>query len=129
MADSEKVTINISVVDLGKIDLLVEEGFYANRTDLIRTAIRNQLDLHQEAVRQSIVRRSMAIGVLRYGRKDLERCRAAGEKLAIKAIGMVVLEDDIPPELAKETIEQVKVLGVLKVNKAVRQVLAGRIYN
>ncbi len=127
MADSEKVTINLSVVDLGKIDLLVEEGFYANRTDLIRTAVRNQLDLHQEAVRQSIVRRSMAIGVLQYGRKDLERYRAAGEKLAIKAIGMVVLEDDIPPELAKETIEQVKVLGVLKVNKAVRQVLAGRI--
>jgi Arc/MetJ-type ribon-helix-helix transcriptional regulator len=127
MADSEKVTINLSVVDLGKIDLLVEEGFYANRTDLIRTAVRNQLDLHQEAVRQSIVRRSMAIGVLQYGRKDLERYQAAGEKLAIKAIGMVVLEDDITPELAKATIEQVKVLGVLKVNKSVRQVLAGRI--
>lgn len=127
MADTEKITINMSVVDLGKVDLLVEEGFYSNRTDFIRTAIRNQLNQHDSELKQSVVRKSMAIGVVSYGRKDLERALAAGEKLAASVVGLLVFDEDISPELAKATIESVKVLGVLQANKAVKEAIADRI--
>jgi Arc/MetJ-type ribon-helix-helix transcriptional regulator len=127
MADTEKITINLSIVDLGKIDLLVEEGFYSNRTDLIRTAIRNQLDRHEEIVKESVTRKSMAIGVFNYSRKGLEKRRAANEKVSASVLGMLIIADDITPELASETIESVKVLGVLRASKAVRQALSDRI--
>jgi Arc/MetJ-type ribon-helix-helix transcriptional regulator len=127
MADTEKITINLSIVDLGKIDLLVEEGFYSNRTDLIRTAIRNQLDRHEEIVKESVTRKSMAIGVFNYSRKGLEKRRAVNEKVSASVVGMLVISDDVSPELASETIESIKVLGVLRASKAVRQVLADRI--
>ncbi len=127
MADTEKITINMSVVDLGKVDLLVEEGFYSNRTDFIRTAIRNQLNQHDNEVKQSVVRKSMAIGAVNYGRKDLERALAAGEKVAASVVGLLVIEEDVSPELAKATIESVKVLGVFQVNKAVREAIADKI--
>jgi Arc/MetJ-type ribon-helix-helix transcriptional regulator len=127
MADTEKITINLSIVDLGKIDLLVEEGFYSNRTDLIRTAIRNQLDRHEEIVKESVTRKSMAIGVFNYSRKGLEKRRAANEKVSASVVGMLVISDDVSPELASETIESIKVLGVLRASKAVRQALADRI--
>jgi Arc/MetJ-type ribon-helix-helix transcriptional regulator len=128
MADTEKITINLSIVDLGKIDLLVEEGFYSNRTDLIRTAVRNQLDRHEEIVKESVTRKSMAIGVFNYGRKGLEKRRAANEKVSASVVGMLVISDDVSPELASETIESIKVLGVLRASKAVRQALADRIH-
>lgn len=127
MADTEKITINMSVVDLGKVDLLVEEGFYSNRTDFIRTAIRNQLNLHDAELKQSVVRKSMAIGVVHYSRKGLERVLAAGEKVAASVVGMLVIDEDVSPELAQATIESVKVLGVFQVNKAVREAIEDRI--
>ena len=101
MADIEKITINMSVVDLGKVDLLVEEGFYANRTDFVRTAIRNQLTRHDEEVRHTVNRRELTIGVAHYGRKDLERHRAAGRRLNISITGMLSLGEDVTPELAR----------------------------
>jgi len=55
--DTEKMTINLGYVDLGHIDLMVQEGFYSNRTDFIRTAIRNQLERHADVVKQSTVRK------------------------------------------------------------------------
>lgn len=127
MPDSEKLTINLSVVDLGQIDLLVDEGFYANRSDFIRTAIRTQLNIHTEALKQAIVRKSMAIGVIKYNRADLERLLASGERLAIRVIGLVVLDDDIPTELAVNTIDSLSVKGVLRCSSEVRNALAHRI--
>jgi Arc/MetJ-type ribon-helix-helix transcriptional regulator len=127
MVESEKITINLGVVDLGKVDLLVEEGFYANRTDFIRTAIRNQLDRHQEEVRQSTTRRAMLLGVLSYNRSELEEVRAAGERLRISFVGMLIISDDVPAELASATIESIQVHGVLRASKAVRDALGGRI--
>lgn len=127
MADSEKLTINLPVVELGHIDLLVEEGFYANRSDFIRAAIRAQLNVHQEALKQAIVRKSMVIGVLVYNRQDLEKCLAKGEKLAIRVIGLVTLTEDIPPELARQTIVSISVRGVLRASNEVREALADRI--
>ena len=127
MNETEKITINLSVVDLGQIDLLVEEGFYSNRTDFIRSAIRLQLNQRDEVLKQAMVRKFMVIGVLTFDRKTLERKRAAGEKLAIRAIGLVTLSDDIPPELAAEVVESVKVNGILRASAPVRQALAGRI--
>jgi Arc/MetJ-type ribon-helix-helix transcriptional regulator len=127
MADTEKITINLSIVDLGKIDLLVEEGFYSNRTDLIRTAVRNQLDRHEDVVKESVTRRSMVVGVSVYGRKNLEKRRATNEKVAASVVGMLIIDDDVSPELARETIESIKVMGVLRASKAVRQALADRI--
>jgi Arc/MetJ-type ribon-helix-helix transcriptional regulator len=127
MADSEKITINMSVVDLGKVDLLVEEGFYSNRTDFIRTSIRNQLDRHSDEVKQSVTRKTMAVGVVGYGRKALEARQAAGEKVSAWVVGSLTIEDDVSAELALETIESIKVYGVLKASDKVKNALGDRI--
>ena len=127
MADSEKMTINISVVDLGKIDLLVEEGFYSNRTDFIRTGIRHQLDKHQDEVKQTVTRKTMVVGAVKYGRNSLEERRAAGEKVSAWVVGSLTIADDVPVELALDTIESVKVYGVMKANKKIKDALADRI--
>ncbi len=127
MADTEKITINMSVVDLGKVDLLVEEGFYANRTDFIRSAIRHQLTRHDEVVQQSAVRKSMVLGVLSYNRQELAQLQERGQRVACRVVGMLVIDDDVEPELAQATIESIKVMGVFKANKAVRDALADRV--
>ena len=124
---TEKITINLGLVDLGQIDLLVAEGFYANRTDFIRTAIRAQLTTHAEAVRQTVARRTMVLGVQHYGRADLEAVRDAGQRLAIRVLGLASIGDDVTPELAQATIESVEVLGALRASPAVKRALAGRI--
>ena len=103
--ESEKITINLGFVDLGHIDLLVREGFYSNRTDFIRTAIRNQLASHADAVRQSIVRRTLELGLRRFGRQELESVKAKGERLSIKVVGLATIDDDVTPELALASIE------------------------
>jgi Arc/MetJ-type ribon-helix-helix transcriptional regulator len=125
--ESEKLTINLGVVDLGQIDLLVSEGFYSNRTDLIRTAIRNQLSTHRDAISQSIVRRSLAVGLKHYGREDLERVRATGDKLQIDVVGLLRIDCDVTPELALATIQSISVLGSFQASPAVRAALADRL--
>ena len=126
--DSEKITINLGYVDLGLIDLLVQDGFYSNRTDLIRTAIRNQLDRHGEAVRQSVTRLQMDLGLRHYTKAQLEDARAAGEKLYIHVLGLAVIASDIPPELAAEVIASIHVLGALQASPAVKAALGDRIH-
>jgi Arc/MetJ-type ribon-helix-helix transcriptional regulator len=126
-ADSEKITINLGHVDLGHVDLLVQEGFYSNRTDFIRTAIRNQLDRHGEAVRQSVARNRLDLGLRQYTRQDLEAARAAGERLHIQVLGLAVIATDVPAELARETIASVHVLGALHATPAVKAALSDRI--
>lgn len=123
MADTEKITINMSVVDLGRVDLLVEEGFYSNRSDFIRTAIRNQLAKHATEVAASVTRRSTSLGVIYFSRKDLEKARAAGQMIEIRAVGMAVIANDVSPELAKATIASVEVFGTLKASDAVKRAL------
>ncbi|MCC2954979.1 CopG family transcriptional regulator [Massilia sp. IC2-477] len=126
-ADSEKITINLGPIDLGQIDLLVSEGFYSNRSDLIRTAIRNQLQAHADVLRQTVARRSLVLGIHHYTRADLERARAAGERLQIQVLGLASIADDVTPELARDTIESIVVLGALHASSAVKAALAGRI--
>lgn len=126
MPESEKITININAVDLGKIDLLVQEGVYTNRTDFIRTAIRLQLARHEAELNQSVARHAYGVGFFQYARKDLERCKARGEKLKITVVGMLDLAPDIPPDLAAEVIEYVQVRGIFQASQAVRDVLADR---
>jgi Arc/MetJ-type ribon-helix-helix transcriptional regulator len=125
--ETEKITINLGPVDLGQIDLLVQEGFYSNRTDFIRTAIRSQLATHGEAVRQSVARRTLVLGVQHYARRDLEAVRAAGQRLQINVLGLASIAEDVSPELALATIESVAVLGALRASPAVKAALAGRI--
>jgi Arc/MetJ-type ribon-helix-helix transcriptional regulator len=125
--DSEKITINLGPVDLGQIDLLVEEGFYSNRTDLIRTAIRNQLALHAQAVHETITRRALVLGLQHFSRQDLEAVQAANERLNIQVLGLASIAADVPAELARETIESVVVLGAFHASPAVKAALAGRI--
>jgi Arc/MetJ-type ribon-helix-helix transcriptional regulator len=125
-ADSEKITINLGHVDLGHIDLMVQEGFYSNRTDFIRTAIRNQLERHADAVKQAITRKSVELGLLHYSREDLEAVRAAGQMLHIRVLGLASIANDVTPELACATIGSVAVLGVLHASSAVKAALAGR---
>jgi Arc/MetJ-type ribon-helix-helix transcriptional regulator len=126
-ADSEKITINLGYVDLGHIDLLVREGFYSNRTDLIRTAIRNQLERHAAAVDRSVTRQSLDLGLRHYSRADLEAVLAAGEKLRIHVLGLATIAPDVTPELALATIDSLVVLGALHAPSAVKAALAGRI--
>ena len=127
MSDTEKITINLGPVDLGQIDLLVQEGFYANRTDFIRTAIRNQLATHAEAVRQSVARKTLVLGVQHYTRRQLEAVRASGGKLQINVLGLATIADDVTPDLALATIDSLVVLGALRASPEVKRALAGRI--
>ena len=127
LTELEKITINMGPVDLGQIDLLVREGFYQNRTDFIRTAIRNQLTTHAEAVKQTAVRKELVLGLQHYTRRDLEAVRAAGEALDIRVLGLVGTADDVSPELALETIASLEVLGTFRASPAVKAALAGRI--
>jgi Arc/MetJ-type ribon-helix-helix transcriptional regulator len=123
----EKITINMPPVDLGQIDLLVREGFYQNRTDFIRTAIRNQLNVHVEAVKQTVARKTLVLGLQQYNRRDLEAVRAAGERLRIKVLGLASIADDVSPELALATIDSIEVLGTFRASPAVKAALAERI--
>src|SRR5437764_15496338 len=111
---TEKITINLGPVDLGQIDLLVQEGFYSNRTDFIRTAIRTQLATHAEVVKRTVARKTLVLGVQYYTRRDLEAIRAAGEKLQISVLGLVSIADDVSPELALATIDSVVVVGAFR---------------
>ncbi len=127
MSETEKITINLGLVDLGQIDLLVEEAFYANRTDFIRTAIRNQLATHRDAVRETVARRTLVLGLQHVTRTDLEAVRDAGERLDIRVLGLATIADDVSPDLADETIASVQVLGAFRASPAVRRALADRI--
>jgi Arc/MetJ-type ribon-helix-helix transcriptional regulator len=129
LPDSDKVTVNVGLVDLAQVDLLVHEGFYSNRTDFVRTAIRNQLQLHAEAIRQTVVRKRFVLGLHRYGRAELEQVAADGQQLDIHVLGLAVIEDDVPPELAARAIASVRVLGAFLAAPGVRQALADRIHN
>ena len=124
--ENEKVTINLGYVDLGHIDLLVAEGFYSNRTDFIRTAIRNQLAAQQEAVRQVITRKALVLGLQRFGRAELEAVRRAGEALDIRVLGLAVIEADVSADLASATIASLTVLGALQASAEVKSALRGR---
>jgi len=126
--ESEKITINLGYVDLGHVDLLVQEAFYSNRSDFIRTAIRNQLDRHNEAVRQSVARRQLDLGLRQYSRQDLESVQAAGELLHIQVLGLAVIAPDVSPDLARATIASIQVLGALQASPAVKAALSDRIH-
>ena len=128
MADTEKITINLGYVDLGQIDLMVQEGFYSNRTDFIRTAIRNQLDRHTDAVKQSVARHQLDLGLRQYTRQDLEAVQAAGETLHIQVLGLAVIAPDVSPELARNTIASIHVLGALHAGPAVKAALSDHIH-
>ena len=125
-ADSEKITINLGYVDLGHVDLLVREGFYANRTDFIRTAIRNQLDRHADATKRSVARKSLELGLRHYSRDDLEAARAAGETLHVDVLGLASIAPDVTPKLARAVVGSVVVLEALHASPAVKAALVDR---
>jgi Arc/MetJ-type ribon-helix-helix transcriptional regulator len=125
--DSEKITINLGYVDLGHIDLLVQEGFYSNRTDFIRTAIRNQIERHADVVRQAVTRKSVDLGLRHFSRADLEAAREAGQVLDIRVLGLATIAQDVTPELARATIASLTVLGALHASAAVKAALTDRI--
>jgi Arc/MetJ-type ribon-helix-helix transcriptional regulator len=127
VGETEKITINLGYVDLGHVDLLVQEGFYSNRTDFIRTAIRNQLSTHGEEVRKSIVRHTLELGLRHYTKSDLEAVKAAGQKLHIKVLGLASIAADVTPALALAAIESITVLGALHASKEIKSALAERI--
>jgi Arc/MetJ-type ribon-helix-helix transcriptional regulator len=123
---SEKITINLGAVDLGQVDLLVQEGFYANRSDFIRTAIRQQLRTHADAVNRTLAEKTLALGLRHYSRADLEAARSSGERIAIHVVGLATIAADVSPELAREAIASVRVLGILQAPPAVKAALADR---
>jgi Arc/MetJ-type ribon-helix-helix transcriptional regulator len=122
----EKITINVGCVDLGQIDLLVQEGFYANRTDLIRTAIRNQLASHGDAVKQAVARKTLVLGIQHFTKADLQAAKASGEKLHVRVLGLASIALDVTPSLALDAIESISVLGTLHASPAVKAALAKR---
>jgi len=125
--ESEKLTVNLGFVDLGSIDLLVRDGFYSNRSDFIRTAIRNQLATHADTARQAASRLTLELGLRTFARRDLEAVQAAGERLKIRVLGLAVIADDVTPDLAKATIESITVLGALHAPAGVKTALADRL--
>lgn len=127
LADSEKITINLGFVDLGQIDLLVAEGFYGNRTDFIRTAIRNQLSTHSEAVKQVVSRKMLVLGLQHFSAEDLQGVQAAKQMLQIRVLGLATIAHDVTPELALATIASLEVLGALQASPAVKAALASRL--
>jgi Arc/MetJ-type ribon-helix-helix transcriptional regulator len=128
LPETEKVTINLGLVDLAQMDLLIEEGFYTNRTDFVRTAIRNQLERHGEDIRQTVVRKRFVVGLQRYTKAELERSVAAGERLEIHVLGLASIDDDVSPELATAAIASLWVLGAFVASNAVKAALADRIH-
>jgi Arc/MetJ-type ribon-helix-helix transcriptional regulator len=127
VGETEKMTINVGVVDLGQVDLLVQEGFYSNRSDLVRTALRNQLALHADVLKQTVARRTLTVGLQHYGRADLERVVAAGQRLHVQVVGLARIGDDVTPELARAAIESVSVLGAFQAPADVRRALSDRL--
>ncbi len=125
--DTEKITINVGYVDLGHIDLMVREGFYSNRTDFVRTAIRNQLERHTGVVKDAVARKRLALGLRQYSRADLEGARAAGETVEIHVLGLATIAPDVSPELARATITHVDILGALHASAAVKAALSDRL--
>ena len=125
--DSEKITINLGYVDLGQIDLLVDEGFYSNRSDFIRTAIRNRLDRHTDAMKESVARRQLDLGLRRYERAELEALHAAGERIHIQVLGLAVIAPDVSADLARATIASIEVLGALQASPEIKTALSDRI--
>ena len=126
LADSEKITINLGFVDLGQIDLLVAEGFYGNRSDFIRTAIRNQAASHADVVKQAVARKTLVLGLQHFSAADLRTVQAAKQTLQIRVLGLASIADDVSPELALATIESLDVLGALHASPAVKAALASR---
>lgn len=126
LPDTDKVTVNIGLVDLAQMDLLVGEGFYTNRTDFVRTAIRNQLQQHAEEIRQTVLRKRFVTGLQSYSRVELERVVAAGEQLEIHVLGLATVEADVTPELAKAAIASIRVLGAFIASPEVKGALADR---
>ena len=124
--DTEKITINLGYVDLGQIDLMVQEGFYSNRTDFIRTAIRNQLERHADVVKQSTARNSLDLGLRHFSREDLEAARRNGQMLHINVLGLATIAQEVTPDLARATIASISVLGALHATSAVKAALADR---
>jgi len=127
MAETEKITINMSIIDLGKVDLLVQEGFYQNRTDFIRAAIRSQLDKHEPAVQSSIVRNEFGLGIFVCTREGLEKTLAKGERKNYNVIGRLVIQEDVPPELADQAIESIRLIGTMRASNVVKAILKDRI--
>ncbi len=125
--DSEKITVNLGFIDLGRVDLMVRDGFYGNRADFIRTAVRNQLEKHEEAVRQAIARRRLVLGLSHFTRRELELARDAGTPLHIQVLGLASIAADVTPELARAAIASLQVLGVFQASPAVKAALADRI--
>jgi Arc/MetJ-type ribon-helix-helix transcriptional regulator len=126
-SDSEKITLNLGFVDLGQIDLLVAESFYGNRSDFIRTAIRNQLASHADTVKQAAARKMLVLGLQHFSAADLQQHKAARQKLDIRVLGLVSFADDVSPELALATIASLQVLGALQAPPAVKAALARRL--
>lgn len=126
-SDTEKITINLGYVDLGRVDLLVQEGFYSNRSDFIRAAIRAQIQSHQDVIQQAAARKTLVLGLQDFTRAHLESVRARGERLQIQILGLARIAHDVSPELAVATIESVRVLGGFHASPAVRAALAERI--
>jgi Arc/MetJ-type ribon-helix-helix transcriptional regulator len=127
-SDTEKITINLGLIDLGQIDLLVQEGFYSNRTDFIRTAIRNHLATHAEAVRQAVVRKTLVLGLVEFTRADLEGVKKSGKRLRIQVLGLARIAPDVSTGLALATVESISVLGAFQASPAVKAALANRIH-
>lgn len=126
--DSEKITVNLGPVDLGRVDLLVQDGFYSNRTDLIRTAIRNQLSSHAEEMAKSIARQTFELGLIDLDADILRRALEKGERLSLRVVGLIRIARDVTPELARDTIESLTVLGTVQASREIKQALADRTY-
>ena len=111
--ETEKVCINLPAAELGKIDVLVAEGLFASRTDLIRSGIRSILDVHDDAVRR-VARTEARIGYQLLMRSELEAARNSRQKLTLFVVGVLRIQGSVTPDLADATIDRIRIFGTVR---------------
>jgi Arc/MetJ-type ribon-helix-helix transcriptional regulator len=124
---TEKITININTIDLGHIDLLVNEGYYATRTEFIKTAVKKQLDRHEEDTKKLIEQKAkhgdyeLSIGVGGFTKSELERIIQKKEaKIKMIFIGLFITPKDVTLELLEQAVESIKVYGVCRCSQEIK---------
>jgi len=131
---TEKATINIGIMELAQIDLLVENMIYTNRSDFIRTAIRNQLEMHKSDIERLYLQTKAnsfepesqvqgGIGIYRLRKAALSDAMKSNKKLHIMVMGILLIDKDISPELFEATVESIKIYGKIQAQKSILELI------
>ncbi len=114
----EKITVNLPVVDLGKMDYLVSQGFYNSRAEFLRIAAKEQIGKNDsifKALTEEHVKDKnyfVGIGALTISREVFEKALKEGRKIKIFVMGMVKIANDVDIELISKTVKSFRAYGI-----------------